>query len=95
MVLIEPLDQVLEKLRRTTTTMPVNQLTELISKLLRNRKMLPLLSVGITKQPLDALSSQIETSGVNAIGDRKDALGTLVDLIGHAEPPTTLASITN
>ena len=45
MMLIEQLDQVLEKLRRTTTTMPVNQLTELISKLLRNRKMPPLLSV--------------------------------------------------
>jgi hypothetical protein len=65
--------------------MAIKRWTELVSELLRYRKMLALLGISVAKKLLNALLCIIELS--MTIGDLNDFADTVPDLVGHRALP--------
>ena len=70
-MLIEPLNYVIQELRSTTPSVAIERLTELISYLLHQRKIIiPKLSVKLMKEPLNSFPREVENPGMRAISNR-------------------------
>ena len=91
-MLIEPLNYVIQELRTAATSVAIEGLTELISYLLHQRKIIiPKLSIKLMKEQLNSFPREVENPGIRAVSNRHDVAYAFTYLVGHPQAPTLLS----